>query len=132
MRSSLPVVFALLFACGKGGSDGAAAAGTERGGCRPDRACDPGLQCMSNLCVRPPGADCKAVGEAVTSLDLGNYAEPEDRAPVVAKYQAACEGARISKAEGTCLEGARDKWVASQCAPRMFPELASSNTSNCG
>ncbi|MBA3463920.1 MAG: hypothetical protein H0T46_28445 [Deltaproteobacteria bacterium] len=97
--------------------------GKERGDCKPNKVCDPGLLCLSNLCVRPPPADCKAIGEQLASIDLGNYAEAETRAPVVAKYTAACEKAYVSKEQGDCMEKATDKWSASQCAPDMFPEL---------
>jgi hypothetical protein len=124
------VVLALIVVgCARGGARGTP--GAERGDCRAgDKPCDPGLLCLSNLCVRPPGADCAMVGETLASLDLGNYAELEERAPVVAKYKAACDKARVTKEEGDCLDAARDKWTASQCAPRMFPELAA-NKGNC-
>ena len=105
--------------------------GTERGDCRPNKACDKGLLCLSNLCVRPPAADCKALGEHLASMDLGNYAEPEARAPVVAKYQAACEKAFVTKEQGECIDKATDKWTASQCAPDMFPELKVEGTGDC-
>jgi hypothetical protein len=106
--------------------------GHERGDCRPDRTCDAGLLCLSNLCVRPPPADCQDVGEQLASIDLGNHAEPEDRAPVVARYQAACEAAMLSREEQHCLDRTRDRWSAARCAPRMFPDLAASATGDCG
>lgn len=116
------VVMVLALGCSKGGARGTP--GTERGDCRSgDDKCEPGLLCLSNLCVRPPAADCALVSETLASLDLGNYAEPEERAPVVTKYKAACEKAHVSKEEGECLDKARDKWSAGQCAPRMFPEM---------
>ena len=107
------------------------AAGHERGDCRPDRTCDPGLLCLSNLCVRPPPASCQAVAEQLASIELGNYAEPEARAPVVARYRSACEAAMVSREEGQCLDNARDRWSAAQCVPRMFPDLAASSTGDC-
>ncbi|MGE0398712.1 MAG: hypothetical protein AB7T06_18540 [Kofleriaceae bacterium] len=85
--------------------------------------CDPGLLCLSNLCVRPPPADCQAIGELLASFDLGNYAEPEERAPVVDKYKRACHKAMVSKEQGACIEKATDKSGAFQCAPLMFPEM---------
>ncbi len=105
--------------------------GKERGDCRPDKTCDTGLLCLSNLCVRPPPADCAQVAETLASIDLGNYAVPEDRAPVVATYKATCERVYVTKEEGACLDKVRDKWSAGQCAPRMFPELASTNGGDC-
>lgn len=109
----------------------AAQLGTERSDCRPDGTCDPGLLCLSKLCVEPPPADCRAVAETLASFDLGNYAPIEERGPVVAKHQAACEHAHVSKDEGACIDDARDKWTAALCAPRLFPELASGTTSDC-
>jgi|MudIll2142460700_1097286.scaffolds.fasta_scaffold02643_3 hypothetical protein len=125
------VVMVLAAGCAKDGARGTP--GKERGDCRAQDKdkCDPGLLCLSNLCVRPPAADCTMVAETVASLELGNYAEPEDRAPVVTKYKAACEKAYVSKEEGECLDKARDKWSAGQCAPRMFPEMASTNSGDC-
>jgi hypothetical protein len=93
--------------------------GVERSTCRPDRTCDPGLLCLSDLCVRPPPADCDAVAEQLASIDLGNYAEPEDRAPVIARYKAACAAALISREEAQCIDRARDRSSAALCAPRM-------------
>jgi hypothetical protein len=78
--------------------------------------------------VRSAAADCTVVSETLASLDLGNYAEPEERAPVVAKYKASCEKTYVSKEEGECLDKARDKWTAGQCAPRMFPEMTAKGT----
>lgn len=85
--------------------------------------CDPGLLCLSNLCVRPPPADCQAIAEQLASFDLGNYAEPEDRAPVVDKYKRACHKAMVSKEQGECIAATTDKIAAFQCAPLMFPEM---------
>jgi hypothetical protein len=93
--------------------------GVERSSCRPDRTCDPGLVCLSDLCVRPPPADCDAVAEQLASIDLGNYAEPEDRAPVVARYAAACAAALITRREAHCIDLARDRSSAALCVPRM-------------
>lgn len=97
--------------------------GKERADCRPDKSCDDGLWCLSNLCVRPPQADCKLVGEQLASLQLGNYAEPEERAPLVAKLAQACEAAHVEKDQGVCLGKAKDRWAAAQCAPKLFPEM---------
>jgi len=131
-RIAFAWVLIVLAACQRDAPAAGAAAGKERGDCRANKTCDPGLLCLSNLCVRPPPADCKAIGETLASIDLGNYAPVEERAPVVAKYAAACEAAYVSKEEGACIDKAKDKWTASQCAPRMFPELAASaGTGDC-
>jgi hypothetical protein len=105
--------------------------GKERGDCKPNKVCDPGLICLSNLCVRPPPADCQVIADQLASMDLGNYAEVEERAPVVAKYKAACDKAYVSKEQGECFEKATDKATASACAPAMFPELTSSGSGDC-
>lgn len=132
MKLAIGVVVCLIgLACQRDRPPGGAPAGKERGDCRPDKGCDPGLVCLSNLCVRPPPADCQAVADQLASLELGNYAEPEARAPIVARYQAACDAALVSKEEAQCVDKARDKWSAGQCVPRMFPELASSSTGDC-
>src|SRR4051812_45209843 len=133
------VVVAILLAavgCQGGKKDAGAsrpALGKERGDCKPLGICDPGLMCLSNLCVRPPPADCKAIAEQLASMDLGNYAEVEQRTPLVAKYQAACDKAFVSKEQGACIEKATDKYTAQQCAPAMFPELKaeSGGTGDC-
>ncbi len=48
-----------------------------------------------------------------------------------ARYKAACETARLSREEQQCLDRPRDRWSAARCAPRMFPDLASSPTGDC-
>jgi hypothetical protein len=114
------------------GADRTVALGTERADCRADKTCDSGLLCLSNLCVRPPSADCQLVGDELASFDLGNYAEPEEREPVVAKYKAQCEKLYVSKDEGACLEKTHDRWAAAQCASRLFPELANNDCLQVG
>lgn len=109
---------------GGGGGGGRTPLGTERNDCRADKTCNAGLLCLSNVCVRPPPADCQAIADQLASLELGNYAEPEQRAPVVATYRANCDKAYVSKEQGACIEKATDKWGAAQCAPLMFPEMA--------
>jgi hypothetical protein len=119
---ALAVVSVWAIGCSKEAPAGSnrPALGKERGDCKADKVCDPGLMCLSNLCVRPPPADCNAVGEGLASYDLGNYAEPEERAPVIARYKAACEKAHVTKEQGECFEKATDKTSAMMCAPFMF------------
>jgi hypothetical protein len=119
------VILILLAACSHGpDTDRPNTLGKERADCRPDKTCDPNLMCLSNLCVRPPPADCQLVADELASFDLGNYAEPETREPVVAKYKQQCDALYITKEEGACLDKAKDRWSASQCAARLFPELS--------
>lgn len=88
--------------------------------------------CLVGLgCRRPPPAECEPVADQLASIELGNYAEPEARRPIVAKYKAACHAARVSREEAQCIDQAHDRWSAGQCVPRMFPELASSSTGDC-
>lgn len=109
-----------LVACSRAPSTGP---GAERQPCRSGNACDRGLMCLSDRCVRPPPADCTAVAAHAASFRLGNYATPEERGPVIAEYQAACAKAHVSKEQGACLLAAGDKWSAAQCVPAMFPDV---------
>src|SRR5262245_24806891 len=74
--------------------------------------------CRGNL-----PADCGDVAEQLTSIELGNYAEPEDRAPVVDRYRAACVAQRVTRREAECLDAARERWTAARCVRRLFPEM---------
>jgi hypothetical protein len=51
----IPGLFVTAFASCSGSGDnaefGSAAVGTERGPCREDKSCDPGLECHSDVCV---------------------------------------------------------------------------------
>jgi hypothetical protein len=93
---------AVAMACSKGGGVGA-----ERQPCRAadgDKPrCQAGLTCMSDLCVRPPPADCASVAESLVSIELGNYAPRGERAAALPAKPALCERLKISAAEGECL-----------------------------
>lgn len=93
-------------------------AGLERGACRPDRRCDRGLTCMSDLCVRPPAADCDKVGESVAYLMLDNYAPREERAATRAHIARQCVDQGLSADDGQCLIRARSKGDLRAC-PRV-------------
>lgn len=117
------VVILLVTACQKEAAEPAPARpalGKERGDCKPNKACEPGLMCLSNLCVRPPPADCQQVGDILASFELGNYAEAEVRDPLVARYKAACDKVYVSKEQGECFAKATDRAAAQLCAPAMF------------
>ena len=66
-------------------------------------------------------ADCSRVAETLTTFEVGNYATPEQRAPVLTKHKAACESTKVTTDEAKCLGGAKDTWAAKACLPRMFP-----------
>ncbi|MCX5748478.1 MAG: hypothetical protein NT062_39005, partial [Proteobacteria bacterium] len=102
----------------------ATALGVERADCRPDHTCDTGLLCLSNLCVRPPAADCALLGETLASLELGNYAPREQRNALVADKRTRCEREHVTKDEQKCVDDAHaDKWAIAKCVPRLFPEM---------
>lgn len=78
----------------------------------------------------PPG-DCAAVAETLASIELGNYADPAVRGPVVAKKQADCTAAHITVTEAECLAKATSKYSAAACVPRMFPDVKIGGTADC-
>ena len=120
MRNVLVVVAALAASsCSR-----APAAGSERGPCRAGKACDPGLSCQSDLCVRPPPADCGAVAESLASITVGNYAPRPERAKAVADLRARCEQARLSADEGRCIVAAKGRFALSKCPRPLLPGLA--------
>ncbi len=68
-------------------------------------------------------ANCDEVAEQLASYELGNYAEPEDRAPVVDKHRAICKREAVRHDEAACLDKARSKLAAARCVPRLFPDI---------
>lgn len=90
-------------------------AGQERGDCRPDSSCDPGLTCLSNLCVRPPPADCKKVAEAMSFVLLDNYTPREQRTAFFDETQRQCEAAHLSTDDGECLMKATSRANLRDC-----------------
>lgn len=121
-----PVGVLILVALGASGctaAPGGPAVGAERGACGANASCDDGLECWSARCVRPPPADCRAVGDRLASLTLGNYATREEREPLVAKWAAACTSARLSQREGRCLVEAPSEDELAACPRPLVPEL---------
>jgi hypothetical protein len=70
-----------------------------------------------------PTGDCDAVAEDMASYELGNYAEPDQRAPAVEKYRAMCRDVKVTKEQSACLAKATNKLAAARCAPAMFPDI---------
>jgi hypothetical protein len=68
-------------------------------------------------------ANCDDVAEQLASYELGNYAEPEDRAPVVDRYRGVCKREGVTRDEGACLGKTKSKLAAARCAPRLFPDV---------
>src|SRR5262245_30975163 len=67
--------------------------------------------------------DCDAVAEDMASYELGNYAEPDQRAPVVEKYRDMCKDKSVTDTESKCLVKAKNKLAAARCIPRLFPDI---------
>jgi hypothetical protein len=123
---SLAIALCLLGgACSKAAEPAGPVAGRERSACKPDHTCDPALVCLSEVCVVPPQANCQAVGERVASYELGNYAPPETRAPVIAKHVAACQALHVTQEQAACLAEATDRWSSATCVPALFPGVTS-------
>jgi len=132
MKTTMMVIAAIaLVACKQGSSAPSAKAGTERGDCRAGGNCDPGLECRSNLCVRPPPADCAKVAEALGFLMLDNYTPREQREPELKKWEEACVREQLSKAEGACIETAADDSELAKCPRPLVPELVG-DPEGCG
>jgi len=91
------------------------AAGVERGPCRPDSSCDPGLTCLSQLCVRPPPADCAKVAEQLSYLLLDNYAPRDQRDQFLAETRRQCEAEHLAERDGDCLIAARSRADLRDC-----------------
>jgi len=126
--------FALLVAtaaCRKAVPDG-----SERGPCYGNHTCDPGLACLSDLCVRAPGlgsgsavpppppppppgtgdADCAAIADHLGGILLGNYTPKPERAQFAADMLAQCQRAGLGRDDERCLIAARTKQELGACA----------------
>ena len=116
----IAVALAALAGCKGSSSTPAPSAppGTERGACRPDRTCDRGLVCLSDLCVRPAGADCAKVGEALAFVLLDNYAPREERDGLRADVARQCQDLGLTADEGACLQRAQSRADLRAC-PRQ-------------
>jgi hypothetical protein len=49
------------------------------------------------------GVDCHLIAQSITSLELGNYAEPEEREPRERAIETLCLGAKLTKSDADCL-----------------------------
>ncbi|MEZ4404744.1 MAG: hypothetical protein R3B06_32290 [Kofleriaceae bacterium] len=104
-------------------------AGAERGECRADGSCAVGLECWSERCVRPPGADCAAVAQRLVGYRVGNYATVEERAPVLAELAGACQAAQLTAREGACLTVAVGEDALLACPRVLVPALEAKRAS---
>jgi hypothetical protein len=108
---------------GAEGPDGVAD-GHERGPCYGNGTCDQGLVCYSELCVRPPGADCAKVAAKLSGYRLDNYAPRDERARVIAEIEAMCVDAQLTEDEGRCIVQAQGRSEIGVCPRPLLPELA--------
>jgi hypothetical protein len=107
------LVVAALAGCNSGG--GEAKEGSERGPCYGNGTCNDGLVCLSELCVRPPGADCAKIAEKLGGLLLGNYAPRAERDAFLAATRDECAALALTEEEGECLLGASHRNALSRC-----------------
>lgn len=82
----------------------------------PDRVPPP-------ITAEPREATCSDVAVSASALELGNYAEEAQRAPVLAKYKARCLRAKLDREERQCVFEAIDAPSVAYCAPRFWPEV---------
>lgn len=91
--------------------------------------CDQG---MSPADAKALQTRCATVAEHMTSLDLGNYAPPEQRAPQVAAHAQACIEARLSQGQAECVALTTTREDAVACASKPQPtQTASQTTGDC-
>lgn len=110
----IAVVLALALAavaCSKKGPK----EGTERGPCYGNKTCNDGLICLSDLCVRPPPADCEKVVEKLGFLTLDNWAPRKQREELRAQLLPACQKANLSEKDGDCILQAKHKRDLKKC-----------------
>jgi hypothetical protein len=72
----------------------------------------------------PESATCATVGQVMASIDVGNYAEPGERAPAVAKHTQECEKLQLDQAARTCVAQQMDKLSIAYCAPKLVPDVS--------
>lgn len=114
--SPLLLALPVLVACAKNpDKQTTAAAGAERGPCYGNSTCNEGLICLSDLCVRPPPADCAKVGQRVGYLTLGNYAPREERAQFEIQIGNECKNAHLTKEQGDCILNAASVEALAKC-----------------
>ena len=68
---------------------------------------------------------CRLAAEAMASIELGNYADADARAPVVAKAEQRCRTAKLSRDDLECLADARTRDELAYCAPKLYSNVPS-------
>lgn len=69
-----------------------------------------------------PEPTCRLVAESLVSIELGNYAEPEEREPKVNAEQRRCEGMKLSREDRQCVVDSYDRASVAYCVPALFPK----------
>jgi hypothetical protein len=69
----------------------------------------------------PVEATCALVAAAMASLEVGDHADADARAPLETRYADLCRSTRLDAEERACILEAHDRDAAMYCAPRMFP-----------
>lgn len=68
-----------------------------------------------------PEPTCNLVAETLVSLELGDYADPEERAPKVAAEERRCVAMRLSHDDRQCVIDSHDRASVAYCVPALFP-----------
>ena len=66
------------------------------------------------------GVDCRLIAQTLTSLELGNYAEPEERGPRERTIAELCVRARLTRTDAECLLGATAVADLAACAEPLI------------
>lgn len=113
----ITALLVLAMACAKkqGSETTTTTAGSERGPCYGNGTCNEGLICLSDLCVRPPPADCAAVAKKVGYLMLSNYAPAEERASFESGIVTECKDKHLTKEEGDCILRSQNRGQLNAC-----------------
>jgi hypothetical protein len=69
-----------------------------------------------------PEPTCKLVAETLVSLELGNYADPEERAPKITVEERRCAAMKLSREDRQCVIESYDRTSVAYCVPALFPK----------
>jgi hypothetical protein len=72
--------------------------------------------------TKAPEPTCNLVAQTLVSLELGNYAEPEERAPKIAVEERRCTAMRLSREDRQCVVDSYDRTSIAYCVPALFPK----------
>lgn len=68
-------------------------------------------------------ASCWLAAQAMVAVELGNYAQPEERDPAIDRAERRCRAAKLSRDDVACLADARDQASLAYCAPALYPDV---------